>query len=83
MVSCSMSITQPNSNRFFSFYIAKNGVVIPESRQDVKVVNSTDQVSLTLSCWATLAPGDYVEVWVANQAATTNVTVQTMNLTME
>ncbi|MNU72489.1 hypothetical protein D3C71_619550 [compost metagenome] len=83
LISSSLSITQPSSNRYFSFYIAKNGVIIPESRQDVKVVNSTDQVSLTISAWATLAPGDYVEVWVENQSATTNMTVQTLNLSME
>lgn len=83
MISSSLSITQPSSNRYFSFYIAKNGVVIPESRQDVKVINSTDQVSLAISAWATLAPGDYVEVWVENQSATTSVTVQTLNLSME
>lgn len=82
-VSCSMSITQPSSNRYFSFYIAKNGVVIPESRQDVKVVNSTDQVSLTLGCRALMAPGDYIEVWVANQTATSDVTVQTLNLSIQ
>lgn len=82
-VSASMSITQPSSNRYFSFFIAKNGVIIPESRQDVKVVNSTDQVSLTLACRVSLAPNDYVEVWVENQAATTTMTIQTMNLTLE
>lgn len=83
MISSSLSITQPSSNRYFSFYIAKNGVVIPESRQDVKVINSTDQVSLTISCWTTLAPNDYVEVWVENQSATTTLTIQTLNLSME
>ncbi|MNE13722.1 hypothetical protein D3C80_1065670 [compost metagenome] len=83
MISSSLSITQPSSNRYFSFYIAKNGVIIPESRQDVKVINSTDQVSLAISAWATLAPNDYVEVWVENQSATTSVTVQTLNLSME
>lgn len=82
-VSCSMSITQPSSNRYFSFYIARNGVIIPESRQDVKVVNSTDQVSLTLGCRALMAPGDYVEVWVENQSSTTSMTVQTLNLTLQ
>lgn len=82
-VSGAMSITQPNSNRFFSFYIAKNGVVIPESRQDIKVVNSTDQVSLPISCRVSLAPGDYIEVWVANQTTTTDVTVQTLNLSIQ
>jgi hypothetical protein len=82
-VSGAMSITQPNNNRFFSFYIAKNGVVIPESRQDIKVVNSTDQVSLPISCRVLMAPGDYIEVWVANQTTTTDVTVQTMNLSIQ
>ena len=82
-VSAALSITQPNSNRFFSFYIAKNGVIIPESRQDIKVVNSTDQVSLPISCRVILAPGDYIEVWVANQTATTDVTVQTLNLSIQ
>nr|WP_294860618.1 hypothetical protein [uncultured Fluviicola sp.] len=82
-VSGAMSISQPNSNRFFSFYIAKNGVIIPESRQDIKVVNSTDQVSLPISCRVSLAPGDYIEVWVANQTATTDVTVQTLNLSVQ
>jgi hypothetical protein len=78
-----MSISQPNSNRFFSFYIAKNGVIVPESRQDIKVVNSTDQVSLPISCRVILAPGDFIEVWVANQTATTDITVQTMNLSIQ
>lgn len=82
-VSGALSITNPNSNRFFSFYIAKNGVIVPESRQDIKVVNSTDQVSLPLSCRVSLAPGDYIEVWVANQTATTDVTVQTLNLSIQ
>jgi len=82
-VSGALSITQPNSNRFFSFYIAKNGVILPESRQDIKVVNSTDQVSLPISCRVILAPGDYIEVWVANQTATTDVTVQTLNLSIQ
>lgn len=82
-VSAALSITQPNSNRYFSFYIAKNGVVVPESRQDVKVVNSTDQVSIPISCRVVLAPGDYIEVWVANQTATTDVTVQTLNLSIQ
>lgn len=82
-VSGSMSVTQPSSSKFFSFYIAKNGVIIPESRQDMKIVNSSDQVSLTLSCRVVLAPGDYIEVWVANQTATTDITVQTMNLSIQ
>ncbi len=83
LVSGSMSITQPSSNRYFSFYIAKNGIILPESRQDVKVVNSTDQVSFNVTSRVSLAPGDYVEVWVANQTSTSSVTIETMNFSME
>jgi hypothetical protein len=63
-VICSLTATQPSSNKFFSFYIAKNGVVLPESRQEIKIINNTDQGPVTLSCRVTLAPNDYVELWV-------------------
>jgi hypothetical protein len=82
-VIASMSVSQNNNNRYFSFYVAKNGVILPESRQDIKIVSSTDQVSVTLSCRVNLAPNDYIEIWVENQTATTDVTLQTMNLSME
>jgi len=82
-VLASMSVSQNNNNRYFSFYVAKNGVVLPESRQDIKIINSTDQVAVTLSCRLTLAPNDYVEIWVENQTATTDVTLQTLNVSME
>lgn len=82
-VMCSLSAFQPSSNRYFSFYIAKNGVVLPESRQEVKIINSTDQVAIPLSCMVTLAPNDYVEVWVENETTTSSVTVQTLNLSLK
>src|SRR3989338_1308643 len=82
-VMCSLTATQPSSNKFFSFYIAKNGVILPESRQEVKLINSTDQGPVTLSCRVTLAPSDYIEVWVENETANTDLTVQTMNLSIQ
>lgn len=82
-VICSLTSTQPSSNKYFSFYIAKNGVILTESRQEVKIVNSTDQVSVTLSCTVSLSPNDYIEVWVENETASTDLTVQTMNLSMK
>lgn len=82
-VTCSLTATQPSSSKFFSFYIAKNGVVLPESRQEIKIVNSSDQGPVTLSCRVTMAPNDYIELWVENEAATTDITVQTMNLSIE
>lgn len=81
-VTCSLTATQPSSNKYFSFYVAKNGTILPESRQEVKLVNSTDQGPVTLSCRVTLAPNDYIEVWVENETSNTNITVQTMNLSI-
>jgi hypothetical protein len=82
-VICSMTATQPSSNKFFSFYIAKNGVILPESRQEIKIINSSDQGPITLSCRVSLAPNDYIEVWVENETAATDLTVQTMNLSLQ
>jgi hypothetical protein len=82
-VICSLSATQPNNNKYFSFYIAKNGVVLPESRQEIKIINSTDQVALTLSCRVTMSPNDYIEVWIENETSATDLTVQTMNLSIQ
>ncbi|MBI3239681.1 MAG: hypothetical protein HYZ43_12710 [Flavobacteriia bacterium] len=82
-VICSLTAIQPSTNKYFSFYIAKNGVILPESRQEVKLVNNTDQGPVTLSCRVSLAPNDYIEVWVENETSNTNLTVQTMNLSIQ
>ncbi|MBI3135854.1 MAG: hypothetical protein HYZ14_14345 [Bacteroidetes bacterium] len=82
-VICSLTATQPSSNKYFSFYIAKNGTILTESRQEVKIVNSTDQGPITMSCTINLAPNDYLEVWVENETAATDLTVQTMNLAIK
>ncbi|MDQ3047398.1 MAG: hypothetical protein M3R27_07615, partial [Bacteroidota bacterium] len=82
-VICSLSATQVSTNKYFSFYIAKNGVVLPESRQEIKIESATDQAPVTLSCTISLSPNDYIEVWVENETATTSMTVQTMNLAIK
>jgi hypothetical protein len=81
-VICSLTATQVSTNKYFSFYIAKNGVILPESRQEVKIINSTDQGPVTLSCTVPLSPNDYVEVWVENETSSTDLTVQTLNLSI-
>jgi len=81
-VICSLTATQVSTSKYFSFYIAKNGVIMPESRQEVKILTSSDQGPLTLSCTVPLAPSDYIEVWVENETSSTDLTVQTMNLSI-
>jgi hypothetical protein len=80
---CSLTGTQTGSGMIYAFFIAKNGVVLNESKQVVKFMNSSDQQSVALSCNVYLTPGDYVEVWVANVGSTTGLTVQSLNLSIQ
>lgn len=76
------SITSLSNNKYYSFYIAKNGVVLPESKQTRKMATGNDQGEMGISCIVELAPGDYIEVWVENNSDATGLTVHTMNLSI-
>jgi hypothetical protein len=80
---CSLTAMTSSSNISYSFYIAKNGTVLPESEQTIKISNNTDQQSTAISCTVQLAPNDYIEVWAEDNTNTTNLTVQTLNLAIK
>ena len=80
---CSLTGTQTSSAITYSFYIAKNGTILPESKQQVRFTNSTDLQSVTVSCTVSMAPNDYVEVWAANNTDMTALTVPSMNLAIK
>jgi hypothetical protein len=82
-VICSLSLLASGNNKNFTFYVAKNGVVLPESKQLFKCSSQVDRGSLTLSCTVPLAPNDYVEVWVANNSDGTTVTIESLNLAIK
>lgn len=82
-VVCSLSALAALSNKNFSFYIAKNGSVLAESKQLLKFALFADRGSLTLSCTVPLAPNDYIEVWVENNSDTSNLSVESMNLSIK
>jgi|GEM_PF-1187685 len=84
-VICSLTATFTSavSNKFFTFYIAKNGTVLTESKQKVKLINNTDQAPLTLSCTVELSTNDYVELWVANNTDGTDIIIQSMNMAIK
>lgn len=81
--SSTAQFTSAVSNKFFTFYIAKNGTVLPESKQKVKLINNTDQTSVTLSCTVSLAANDYIELWVENNTDGTDIIVQSLNLAIK
>jgi hypothetical protein len=82
-ILCSLTCSQGSSNREYSFYVYKNGVQLPESRQKIKLVNASDQVSVTISCTAFLATSDYIEIWVEANTSTTSLSVETFNLAIK
>lgn len=79
----SLSVTSTAANKYFSFYIVKNGVVLPESRQAMRLSTGVDKGSVTLSCSVELASNDYIEVWAENNSDTSNMTVETLNLSIK
>lgn len=78
----SLSVASAASSKNFSFYIAKNGVVMEESKQTLRLSASTDKGSLTLSCNVLLSTSDYIEVYVKNEIDNTGITVTNMNVAL-
>ncbi|MES2881967.1 MAG: hypothetical protein V4676_07460, partial [Bacteroidota bacterium] len=79
----SVSVTAQSANKYFSFYIYKNGVKLPESEQAMRLSTGVDKGSLTLSCTVELSTNDYIEIWAANTSDATSMTVETLNLTIK
>jgi hypothetical protein len=82
-VTASLSATATSANKYYSFYIYKNGVKMPESEQAMRLSTGVDKGSLTLSCTVELANNDYIEVWAANTSDASSITVETLNLAIK
>lgn len=81
-VIAAVSGSPGGSSQVYDFYIAKNGVIVSESLQEIKLTNTTDEQSATISCDVSMAPNDYIEVWVKNTTSTSALTVQSLNLSV-
>lgn len=79
-VICSLSMLATANNKNFSFYISRNGVLLPESRQLFRLGSNTDRGTVTLSCTVELATNQFIEVWAENNTDNTQITVESMNL---
>lgn len=82
-VTGSVSVTSQAANKYFSFYIYKNGVKLPESEQAMRLSTGVDKGSLTITCTVQLSTNDYIEIWAANTSDGTSMTVETLNLTIK
>lgn len=82
-VISSLSVTSQSANKYFSFYVYKNGVKLPESEQAMRLSTGVDKGSLTISCTVELSTNDYIEIWAANTSDASSMTVETLNLTIK
>lgn len=78
-----MSLTAGSNNNVYSLYIAKNGVILPSSKASTKIATGTDIQAIAVSCTVSLAPNDYIEVWVENNSGTTSMTLENLNLSIK
>jgi hypothetical protein len=79
----SVSVISSAANKYFSFYIFKNGVMMPESEQAMRLSTGVDKGSLTITCTIQLSTNDYIEIWAANTSDASSMTVETLNLTIK
>lgn len=84
LVTGALTVTMPSAfGSYFTVSVAKNGVILTESKQRVRIANSSDQVSVALSCTVSLGTNDYIEVWLENNSGGTDIVLQNLNLAIK
>ena len=81
-VTADLSFTADANGKVFHFYIYKNGVQITSSLQKTKLGNSTDARAVGLSSIVEMAPNDYIEIWIENTTDGTDMTLESINLSI-
>ncbi|MGB5463396.1 MAG: hypothetical protein WBM92_08535, partial [Aureibaculum sp.] len=59
---------------------AKNGAVLNSTRIQRKIGTGADIGAASISGTVELATGDYIELWLANDLASRNATIENLNL---
>ena len=79
-IQASFTADAVGSNKFFTFFIAKNGVILTPTAISTKVVGGGDIRAMSFTGTTTLAPNDYIEVWAQNDTDATGLIVPFLNL---
>lgn len=80
-----------NVGSFYAFFIQKNGTtMLTETNTIMRVNNTSDVVSNSISGTVELAPNDYIEIWgqrlvtsTGNQNTATNIVVFSLNVNIK
>jgi hypothetical protein len=78
-VSVTTSLTSGNNN-VIGVYVAKNGAIIAESEMYGTTSSSGRAESISCQTILEMQENDYIEIWVENNTATQNITVEYMNV---
>lgn len=81
-ITTTLSLTSGNNNQI-GVYIAKNGVELSESEMYVTANGSGRAENITSQTIVELATNNYIEVFVENNTATTNITVTDLNVIVD
>lgn len=76
VVIATLSFTSVASNQQLAFALAVNGVISDASIMRTKITTGTDIQAITVMTHPTMNPGDYVELWVANDTSDGDITVE-------
>lgn len=79
-ISASLSLTSTTNNQVLSIYFAKNGTVLNSTRIQRKIGTGADIGAASISGTVELATGDYIELWLANNLASRDATIENLNL---
>lgn len=79
-VGGSISFQTAENNITLIFYIAKKGVIIPQSKVFIKSNSNTDIISIPIQTLVDLSTNEYVELFVATASGTGSVKIISINI---
>jgi len=78
-VTATVSLSSGNNN-LIGVYVAKNGTVIPSSEMYSTTSSGGKAESITCQTILELNENDYIEIWVENNTATSDITTEYLNV---
>lgn len=81
-VTTTLSMNSGNNNQI-GIYIAKNGVVLPESEIYITTNSGGRAEAAVVQTLVQLTTNDYIEIFVENDTSTSNITVTDLNVIVE
>lgn len=75
-IAASLSFTCAANNQTLAFAFYVNGVLVGSSKVRTRISTGTDVQAVTLLAQVVLNNSDYIEVWVSNETAANNLTIE-------